>query len=39
MTPSNHVVIVGGGVGGFSVVQGLRSRGYLGRITLVDPQG
>lgn len=38
MTPSS-VVIVGGGVGGFSVVQGLRSRGYLGRITLVDPHG
>lgn len=39
MTSSSHVVIIGGGVGGFSVVQGLRSRGYLGRISLVDPQG
>ncbi len=39
MTPTNHVVVIGGGVGGFSVVQGLRARGYDGRLTIVDPQG
>jgi 3-phenylpropionate/trans-cinnamate dioxygenase ferredoxin reductase subunit len=35
----NRVVIVGGGVAGFSAAQELRARGYAGALTLVSPEG
>lgn len=39
MSEPTSVVVVGGGLGGFSTAQELRRRGYSGRLTLVDPDG
>ncbi len=39
MTGPSSIVVVGGGVSGFSTAQELRARGYAGRLTLIDPQG
>lgn len=45
MAPSNDakplrsVTIVGGGMSGFSVAKELRSRGFRGELTLIDPAG
>lgn len=37
--PVNSVAIIGGGVAGFTVARQLRSRGFEGEITMVEPQG
>jgi NADPH-dependent 2,4-dienoyl-CoA reductase/sulfur reductase-like enzyme len=39
MTQPEHVVVVGAGLGGVRVVEKLRSRGYLGRLTLIGAEG
>ncbi|GAB2745038.1 NAD(P)/FAD-dependent oxidoreductase [Sinomonas soli] len=39
MGTPNRVVIVGGGVAGFSAAQELRARGYAGALTVVSPEG
>ncbi|MFD0661534.1 NAD(P)/FAD-dependent oxidoreductase [Thermocatellispora tengchongensis] len=36
--PREHVVVVGAGLGGVRTAENLRSRGYLGRITLVGAE-
>ncbi|GHD05422.1 hypothetical rubredoxin/ferredoxin reductase [Zhihengliuella salsuginis] len=33
------MIVVGGGLGGFTAVQQLRGRGFAGRIAVVDPEG
>ncbi|MDO5700570.1 MAG: FAD-dependent oxidoreductase [Bowdeniella nasicola] len=33
------VVIIGGGIAGFSCARELRSRGFTGQLTIVDPEG
>lgn len=33
------VLVIGGGLGGFTTVQSLRQRGFEGAITLIDPEG
>ncbi|MFL4475386.1 NAD(P)/FAD-dependent oxidoreductase [Paeniglutamicibacter sp. MACA_103] len=33
------ILIVGGGLAGFTVAQNLRSRGYAGRLDIIDPAG
>ncbi|WP_102158792.1 NAD(P)/FAD-dependent oxidoreductase [Zhihengliuella halotolerans] len=35
----DSVIVVGGGLGGFTVVQQLRGRGFAGTIAVVDPEG
>ncbi len=35
----DRVIVIGGGVGGFSVVHELRRGGFAGRLTIVDPGG
>ncbi|MDR7293974.1 NAD(P)/FAD-dependent oxidoreductase [Pseudoglutamicibacter albus] len=37
--PVNSVAIIGGGVAGFTVARQLRSRGFDGEITMVEPGG
>lgn len=39
MGTPERILIVGGGVAGFSAAQELRSRGYAGALTLVSPEG
>jgi len=39
ITSQEHVVVVGGGSGGISAVQTLRSHGFSGKITLVSSEG
>lgn len=38
MSEPQHVVIVGGGATGFQTAEGLRTRGFDGAITLVEPE-
>ncbi|WP_411732573.1 NAD(P)/FAD-dependent oxidoreductase [Paeniglutamicibacter sp.] len=33
------ILIIGGGLAGFTVAQNLRSRGYAGRLDIIDPAG
>ena len=35
----SSVTIVGGGLAGFTTAKELRSRGFAGAITIVDPEG
>lgn len=35
----SSVVVIGGGMGGYSVAKELRSRGHSGAITIIDPEG
>lgn len=35
----SSVVVIGGGMGGYSVAKELRSRGHNGAITIIDPEG
>lgn len=39
VTPPNSVTIVGGGMSGFSLAKELRSRGFQGELTIIDPAG
>ncbi len=39
MSIPENLVIVGGGLAGFSMAQELRKRGFGGAITIVDPEG
>ena len=39
MTAPKSVLIVGGGMGGFTVAKELRDRGFAGELTIVDPLG
>lgn len=34
-----NTLIIGGGIGGFTVASELRTRGYDGAITIIDPEG
>lgn len=35
----NSILIIGGGLSGFTVAQNLRTRGYNGTLSIVDPEG
>ncbi|GAB4098084.1 NAD(P)/FAD-dependent oxidoreductase [Sinomonas halotolerans] len=39
MTPPARIVVIGGGVAGFSAVRELRRRGFDGALTLLAPEG
>ncbi|WP_120005623.1 NAD(P)/FAD-dependent oxidoreductase [Nesterenkonia muleiensis] len=37
--PAQRVIIIGGGLAGFTAARELRTRGFAGELTIIDPQG